>query len=887
LVDALDDHLAGFDRGRLNPDLELLCSIFPSLRGPGPQDVVAACERYRVFRAVRRLLETLPSQGLVLLLDDLQWADEDTGELLAQLLRRPPRRPLLLAFAYRWRQAPVRLRAAVAVAGGDCPPVCLRLSPLSQAEAEAMLAGRGSRSWRCAVYHASGGNPFYLDALARSALGQEHPGNGGTAGNGSGGEDIPPAVAAALIAELAALSPAGQLSARSAAVIGDSFSASTAGEVAGLDEERAATAIAELAAADLIRPIDRTPLFSFRHALVRSAIYESANSAWRVAAHGRAAAALRNRGAPLTAQAHHIERAADFGDLRAVGLLSDAASTVQMQAPATAAHWLRAALRLLPEGNAATVQRTALLLRLAFALGAAGHAAESRNTLHAVLRQLGHDRPDQRVHAVTFCALMERQLGRHAEGQALLLAELPALGDQEIIAAAAVRYELGCGELTGGDLALSRGWAEEALAALQGGGPAGLRAAVLGLLAIVEVTSGDVPNALAHLAGGAALLDGMLDGELEQRLDAALWVGCGEFFLERHDSALRHLDRGLALAHENGQVLALAPLLIGRVLVLLGTGQLSAASTAAEEAVEVAASAGSGEQQSAALALRCWVAAWIGDLDVARSAEAAAIDQPPVSLRSWLAVLAAGALSSARLAMDDPEGCLALAAAGAALPGPAAWARVGWCELLTRAELAAGRGSAAARWAEAAMADACLVNLPGRIGLALLAQAQASTATDPDTAYDLAVAAGHALDDAGLVLDAGRAALAGASALAARGDLDQASDAARAAQSIFESCGAGLLARRAAGLRRRLAGVGSRGNGGRADGADHGVLTGLTRREQQVAGLVSQGLTNRHISRRLHVTEKTIEKHLSNVFAKLGVSSRTEAAAAVIRARET
>jgi DNA-binding NarL/FixJ family response regulator len=63
------------------------------------------------------------------------------------------------------------------------------------------------------------------------------------------------------------------------------------------------------------------------------------------------------------------------------------------------------------------------------------------------------------------------------------------------------------------------------------------------------------------------------------------------------------------------------------------------------------------------------------------------------------------------------------------------------------------------------------------------------------------------------------------------------------------------------------------------------VLSALTRREQQVASLVSQGLTNRRIAQRLHVTDKTIEMHLSNIFAKLGVSSRTETAAAVIRGR--
>jgi hypothetical protein len=84
------------------------------------------------------------------------------------------------------------------------------------------------------------------------------------------------------------------------------------------------------------------------------------------------------------------------------------------------------------------------------------------------------------------------------------------------------------------------------------------------------------------------LLDGMLDGELKQRPAAAAWVGWSELLLERPVRALRHLDRGLALVHDNGQVLAVAPLLIGRVLALRTTGRLAEACTAAEEAVEAA-----------------------------------------------------------------------------------------------------------------------------------------------------------------------------------------------------------------------------------------------------------------------------------------------------------
>ena len=883
LADALDDHLAGLDPGGPEADRGVLAAVFPSLRRPGMENAGPAGDRYRLFLAVRLLLESLASPALVLLLDDMQWADEDTTELVAQLLRQPPRGPVLLALAYRWRQAPARLRAAVATARGDDPQVCLRLGPLVEAEGELMLGGRGSRSWRRAIYRASGGNPFYLDALARQARGQG-PADDGEPGRGAGGE-LPPAVASALIAELLALSPAGQLAARSAAVIGDPFCVSSVGQVSGLGADRAAAAIGELAAADLIRPIEPTRLFAFRHAIVRCAVYESANPAWRVGAHGQAAAALRHCGAPLTEQAYHIERAAEFGDLGAVGLLAEAASAVQAQAPGTAAQWLAAALRLLPEGAGTEEQRTALLLQLAFALGAAGHPRESRNTLHAVLGELDGARPDRRVEAVTFCAHMERRLSRHQEGQALLLAELSALTDQDTAAAAALKFELGSGELATGHPGAARRWAEEALPVAEQCGPAGLRAAVLGLLAKAEAISSDVGSAVTHVTAAASLLDGMLDGELEQRPEAALLVGWSESLLDRPHAALRHLDRGLALAHRSGRALTVVPMLIGRILALRATGQLAEASTAAEDAVELTALSGHDAHRTAALALRSWVATWIGDIEAARAAAAVAAERWPRHSRDWRAFLAARTLSDARLAMGDPEGCLALATSAAVTEPPdgADWARVGWYELLTRAELAAGHPSAAVRWADAAVATARRPGLPGCTGLALLARAQALTAIDAPAASGYAAAARDALNRAGLVLDAARAVLVNAEALAAHAGRDQAAAQAQAAQSVFESCGAGPYARKAASLRRRIAARGSRGQPGTGNGAGRTALSALTRREQQVASLVSQGLTNRRIAQRLHVTDKTIEMHLSNIFAKLGVSSRTETAAAVIR----
>ena len=112
-VDALDEYAEGLDPRRLDQLDETarteLAHVFPSLSGLGSGGGVAVQdERYRTHRAVRDLLETLASsKPLVLILDDLHWADSGTIELLGALLRRLPAAPVLIAMAMR----PARRRA--------------------------------------------------------------------------------------------------------------------------------------------------------------------------------------------------------------------------------------------------------------------------------------------------------------------------------------------------------------------------------------------------------------------------------------------------------------------------------------------------------------------------------------------------------------------------------------------------------------------------------------------------------------------------------------------------------------------------------------------------------------------------------------------------------
>jgi DNA-binding NarL/FixJ family response regulator len=99
----------------------------------------------------------------------------------------------------------------------------------------------------------------------------------------------------------------------------------------------------------------------------------------------------------------------------------------------------------------------------------------------------------------------------------------------------------------------------------------------------------------------------------------------------------------------------------------------------------------------------------------------------------------------------------------------------------------------------------------------------------------------------------------------------------RSAQSAFEQINAVSLARHARTERRRLTARTPRGYANDAPSS----AASLTRREQQVADMVRQGLTNRLIAKQLHIAEKTVEMHLSNVFAKLDVYSRAAVAALI------
>src|SRR6478609_4265648 len=458
--DALADHAAllGVDRlERLVGDqLPELAAVIPTVgRTPaGLQD-----ERYRTHRAVRTLLEGIAAkQPIVVVLDDLHWADDASLELVAALLRRPPRAGVLLALAFR--PAPVRplLATALATAERDGRMIEHPLRTLSFADAQSLLGDGIPAPVRGEIFEAGGGNPFFLQQLARQhAAGRSVAAEPREAG-------VPRAVMRALEQEIAALSEAGRALAQGAAVAGDPVDLDLAIAAAELNEPVALDALDELLAGALLIPTDTPRRYRFRHPLVRHAIYESAAGGWRIGAHGRAAAALEAHGGSLAARAHHLARCARPGDAEAVHVLVEAGRHAAARAPATAADRFAAALRLLPETPETLPSRLELHVGLAQALAATGRLEQALVALDDGLSLVGPELAPVRARLVAGCAMCENLLGRHAAAHARLLSALDELGETGSAAAADLQVELAADALYDSDFAAVREWARRAAA---------------------------------------------------------------------------------------------------------------------------------------------------------------------------------------------------------------------------------------------------------------------------------------------------------------------------------------------------------------------------------------------------------------------------------------
>ncbi|MDQ3931768.1 MAG: AAA family ATPase, partial [Actinomycetota bacterium] len=702
-VDALDSYLASLDRdllGRLGPQvLAELATAFPSLArfGEGHQPALQA-ERFRTHRAVRALLEELGStQPTVVLLDDVHWAEPASRELLGHLLAYPPRARVLVAVAFRPAQLPGALGQALATAAREGRARRLDLGPLTTSEANELVGPALGAEARAELYRESGGNPFYLEQLVRATSTDRRAIQVPV---GRGDAIVPPAVRAALAAELDSLPPPARRLLEGAAVAGDPFDADLAAPVAGLGEADALEVLDALLALDLVRPTTVPRRFRFRHPILRRAVYETTGGGWRLGAHARAAAALGAVGAPAAVRAHHVEHSAKPGDDAAVALLIEAGYATAPRAPATAAHWYGAALRLLPQSD---TRRLELLVARATALGAAGELEDSRAALCQVLELLPPEMGPTRVDVVCFCAGVEGLLGRYQQAEGRLLEALTQVVDDRSAEAASLQVEISVVASLVNDFSRARRWAAKALAIATPLGNRALRMHAMALLAFNDYSMGQTAEALNEVSDVTALLDSLDDGDLASHMGAAWFVVWAELALERYHDVFRHGERILTVCRATGQGHYVVPVMQAQLFALIFAGRLRDALQLGMTGIDAARVWGHDQALSNALLFWTWAAMWSGDVEAGIRAGEQAVEhvrhldesimRAAPGCMLGVALVEAGQFRQARVQVLSSGG-------GPDLPFIGRIARAIIYESLTRAELGLGSLEAAEEWAE-------------------------------------------------------------------------------------------------------------------------------------------------------------------------------------------
>ena len=888
MVDALDAYLATLDPGRLRlPDGELrdeLGAIFPSLQTDRTPVSGVHDERYRAYRAVRELLERLAApRPLVVAIDDLQWADDASAELIAALLYKPPPACVMLALAGRSGQAPDSLEPALGAVERRQIAHRLRLGPLSQEEAGEMLGGRLEPRLRRWVYEVGGGNPFYMQQLVRAASRPK-----ASAGAFELPElELPPAISAALAEEIAALPRRRRELLQAAAVVGERFEPDLVADVAELDEAAVLDALDDLLDRELIRATEVPRRFRFRHPLVWRAVYEGAKGGWRLAAHRAAADALAARGAPAAERAHHVEHSARRGDEEAVAVLREAGEAIAHQTPGAAARWFRGALRLLPQGPAHDEERRELLVGLASALRGSGDLVACREALRDALDLLPPDEVAGRARLEAACATVESWLGRADDARRRLLRARRAVGQQRSPEAVMLEVRLALDALN--ELEFDRGvmGAAGALELARGLEEPALVAEAASALSLAEGLAGRVERAHEHHAEATAALEGLPDGVLVDRIEIFFYLAWAETYIEEPEQAIATAERGLTLSRATGQGHLVVPLMLARALPCDLLGRLSESVRVTEEALAAARTAPNPQYLFWAL----WECAYshviAGDIGRALALLEESTEASRGLAHNFLSWSQPGTTYGwALIHNGEPERGVPMyvdAAGGPEAPRISPYERALLFQQIGEGLVALGRLDEMEEYVGRAERLAERLGLTGPNALAAEARATLLLARGrAEEAARVAAEARRPTAARGLRLDAAHLRRLEGMALAATGDRDAAVSALREAEREFDSFPS-LRARDE--VRRELRKLGARVEP-RGPAASAGAgLEALTSREREIAELVADRRTNKEIAGKLFLSEKTVESHLRNVFRKLSASSRVEVARTVERER--
>lgn len=838
---------------------------------------------YRIVDALIDYVEQLCGPGPVAIgFEDLQWADASSLLALTRLSREVPALPLVVIATLRFLPRSPELEALLSLGtaepgtGEGSRPLTIALERLDAPSVAAMVAAlAGAPPGEGLARHLAraGGNPFFAtELLATLQRGEALELTGGrvelrAAAGSLGARWLPDSLTAAILHRLHYLSPEARTTLQVASVLGSSFSLSHLVALTG----RPVTSLRQ----DLHQAIqggvltgDATRL-AFRHDLIREALYQSMPQALRHPLHLQAATALLETGVAPEEVAEHVVRGAEAGDLEAVQLLRTAAAQAGTRSPAIAADLLTHALELAPEPGPAldAAQADLALFRLS-----SGRLADSEALCRATLA-----RPhDPGVEGPLRLCLVQACVGqgRVADGLAEigLAVESPALTERERgrLWAWASTCRVIIWDLPG---ALSdAGQALRICGAIDD--DLGTTVALAGAAAVRQC-QGRFREALA-LGEEAVASAGRSGSPAARRLRLTIMHALMLIDVDRFEDAQHALRQGRLAREQRGARWNLPTYHFVSALGRFCSGEWDEALAQCDSAADFAEEVVVFQAQLVARSLRALIALQRGDLGTCErelaAAEAEGNARGPQWRPDW--VLWAKALLAE--AQGRPGEALVTllkawdlcSAAGVAAEYPVIGPD------LVRLAMANRESIIAVQVTEAVEHLAATARVAGVTGAALRCRGLVSG--EPARF----VAAAQAYRASGRPRELGLACEDAAVALAATARGAEAKALAEEALAIFQRLDARRDTARAV-ARLRSAGVRTASLGPRAgrNRPERG-WEALTEAEVRVAGLVAEGLNNPEIARRLFVSRRTVQSHVSNILEKLGMAGRFELAAA-------
>ena len=843
-------------------------------------------DRSAFFDSLHAVLEELGrANPLLLVLEDLHWADQSTCDLLSYLFTRRFAGPVSIVASYRsddlHRRHPLR---AIAAGWVRLPGMHrLQLDPLPDAEirrlAQALHPAPLTASALEAVVDRAEGNAFFTEELVAAV----------------GSASMPRDLAGLLLLRLDSLPPDAQLVVRAAAAGGRQVRDAELAAVSGLSPDRFEAAVR--AAVEYLVLVPDADGFRFRHSLLAEAVYADLLPGERRRLHGAFVVALSRPGARSTAA--DLARHALAAEEHTIAYAASAQAGDDAMAaggPDEAARHYALALDLVDAGlvqpatGGPPVDRVTVTEKAAAAAAAAGHVLRAEAIVAAQLRRTPPGTPAAERARLLIALADAAALSDSSTDLAAVAGEavdlVPAEPPTTLRARAVATYAMALAAARRDEEAVR--WVDEGLAmppALRAGEPTAQLQTVMARITERGGNAGESEQILRRLldsvagSGDAAEVRVLYQLGWTQLEQGELALALGTF--RRAAQRSRELGRPFAPYGSDARVFA------GLVAYQTGQWDLALSLTATEgeqppslaaaglASITLAVRAGRGETAGWPALLERVRAEWTTEGMVGIHSTAAAIDLHGD----------AGDLDQAIAVYDDLVACIAtlwgstdfqaqirlvgllLGQMAGAAPDLPPHRRVELAaradELAEVADRARGMGRRRERGVES---QAWLARIRAERLRLRRATGQPVDVPELVAAWQESVQAFAAY---GQPFEMARSQARLAAALRASGDAAAAAEVARAAERVAAGLGAAPLLAELRPL-----------TGTRPDRSSADLLTA---REREVLLLVAAGRSNREIAEQLYVSAKTVSVHVSNILAKLSVRSRTEAAAVARR----